>query len=106
MIRNARKRSEQTKVANENSVRNMLAGTRIQQIIVAVQLATLNRFPTINSQFPDHIYHPSNPKSISICLEHSDGTAVVRTYTLHCAPRLWGRSPKRAHICTRILVSG
>ena len=40
-------------------------------------------------------------KSISICFEYSDGTAEMNTYTLQCAPRLWGRRPDCAHICTR-----
>ena len=43
-------------------------------------------------------------KSISIYFEYSDGTAGVNTYTLHCARRLWGRSPKFANICTRISI--
>ena len=45
-------------------------------------------------------------KSISIYLQYSDDTAGGKTYTLHGAPRVRGRSPKCAHICTRILVSG
>ena len=53
-IRNAIKRFEQTKVANEDSASKMLGGTRMQRIIVAVtpnwQLSTVSQLLTRSSQ--------------------------------------------------------